>query len=162
MHLTLTWRMWKLAQQKQPADIMRAPLMGSCGFAAAGDWTFASALVHGKLMAGPLTRVMIIAPPTVIIVPAIFIWLCSLLVFTSSSLQYNKDWNSWYGSNEYKSPIYLKLYIRCKLMERYPYRYTHKKIIQWNLKIQANKKVRAGSMFVMETANVAVVYFIAA
>ena len=47
-------------------------------------------------------------------------------------------------------------------MERYPYRYTHKKIIQWNLKIQANKKVRAGSMFVMETANVAVVYFIAA
>jgi hypothetical protein len=67
--------MMKLAQQKHPDVIMRAPFMGSWLSVELVDLLWLVLLVHGKVNMGPLTRVIIIAPPTVTIVPNIFAWL---------------------------------------------------------------------------------------
>lgn len=82
-----TCKIMKQDQLKHPIVIMRAPLIECWVFTRpCGCAWFPSSMVHGRAMFGPRTRVMIIAPPTVAKVPAIFAWLCLLDNLRFSSL----------------------------------------------------------------------------
>lgn len=81
-----TWRTLKTDQRIQPIVIMREPLRRSCWLVAAAEWSWRLWFVHGRFKIGPLTRVIIIAPPTATTVPNIFAWLDTCLTSTFSSL----------------------------------------------------------------------------
>lgn len=94
-----TWRIMKHDQLKHPTVIISEPLMESwrfvpplpCGY-------FVLPSVHGNLMNGPFTKVMIMAPETVANVPITLAWLRMLRSFTFSSLyRFGNFFNEFLG-----------------------------------------------------------------
>lgn len=81
----------KQAQQKQPAVIIRAPLIELWRSTPFVCCWLVLALVQNNFKSGPFTSVMIMAPATVAAVPSTLLWLRMHFNFTFSSLKINMD-----------------------------------------------------------------------
>lgn len=83
-----TWRIMKQAQLKQPIVIIIEPLIVCWRLISPlCCWLFALSLTQNSSKIGPFISVIIMAPPTVAMVPTILAWLLMLLILTFSSLK---------------------------------------------------------------------------
>jgi len=144
--------MTKAAQLKQPMVIIIEPLIASWTLISSCFTPLDGLLLDQILRAGPLTRVIIIAPPNVATVPMILAWLRMLLSFIFSSL---------FGNNHTK-----QMFFRLALRIWWAYQ-TIKQVQPKSMKLklsylstQAITNVIAGTMLTIVAANVAEVCFI--